>query len=71
MKTFESYNLRYAGTATQFSAKTIEEVKAEWLNRIREMHARTDISEENRTYWLDALSKAKIVQRIVIESEVV
>ena len=71
MKTFESYDLRYAGTATQFSAKTIEEVKAEWLNRIRTMKAREDISEENRAYWLDALSHAKIIHSITIESEVV
>lgn len=71
MQAYTSFNLRYSPLdADQFRAPTVDEVKAHLLDKIRDMKARVDISEENRQYWLDKYAQAVIVERIVIESVV-
>jgi len=51
----------------QWRANTLEEAKALLQDKINEMTARRDISEENRQYWLEKYAKPVFVHRIVIE----
>lgn len=71
MRTYISFNLRFSPLdADQFRANTLDEVKAYLLEEVRKMKARTDISEENREYWLNKFANAIFVERLVVENEV-
>lgn len=73
MRKYESFCVRLdlAYGADQFSAPTLDEAKAWVLDKVRELKTRTDISEENRTYWLEKYANPFFVHRIVVEAEVV
>jgi len=69
---YESFNVRLdAYGADQLRADTLDGAKALLQDKINELHARKDISEENRQYWLEKYSKPVFVHRIVIEDVVV
>ena len=72
MRKFESFCVRLdlPYGADQFRADTLDEARALVLDKVRELKARTDISEENREYWLAKYANPFFVHRIVIESEV-
>ena len=72
MNKYESFNVRLdAYGADQLRADTLDGAKALLQDKINELHARKDISEENRQYWLEKYSKPVFVHRIVIEDVVV
>lgn len=71
MRKYESYNVRFDEVgADQFRADTLDEAKWWVLEQIRVMKARTDISEENREYWLAKYVNPVFVHRIVLEDTV-
>lgn len=72
MNKYESFNVRLdlAYGADQFRADTLEGAKAMVQDKIKELKARTDMSEENRQYWLEKYAKPIFVHRIVIEDVV-
>jgi hypothetical protein len=71
MNKYESICIRLDSFgADQWRANTLEEAKSLLQDKINEMTARRDISEENRQYWLEKYAKPVFVHRIVIEDVV-